>query len=374
MKGDGIMSLIVEVPVMIQANKEMAMTKVEVDTPHAGEVRVKMFASGVCHSCLHVYDGSHATPMPIILGDEGSGTVESVGEGVTTLVPGDHVIISWLLNCGTCPPCRNGKPAHCWAPSPLGGLLDGTPRFKNVHTGVPILHYGPATYAPYTVVPESSAIKIRDDMPLDKAALIGCSVTTGFGAVTNAAGARPGESVAVMGCGGVGLNSIQGARVVGAYPIIAIDTSDAALEMAKKMGATHTVNAAREDVVAATLKICPRGVQYSIAAVGSIQAMLNALHILGPGGAMIILGAPPTGAMLELDPIFVLQKERKIIGSKYGSSNPHVEFPKLIELYLSGKLDLDSLVTGHYRLDESNKAFEVLANGGAGRGLITFDQ
>jgi Zn-dependent alcohol dehydrogenase len=176
-----------------------------------------------------------------------------------------------------------------------------------------------------------------------------------------------------MGCGGVGLNSIQGARVVGAYPIIAIDTSDAALEMAKKMGATHTVNAAREDVVAATLKICPRGVQYSIAAVGSIQAMLNALHILGPGGAMIILGAPPTGAMLELDPIFVLQKERKIIGSKYGS-NPHVEFPKLIELYLSGKLDLDSLVTGHYRLDESNKAFEVLANGGAGRGLITFDQ
>jgi S-(hydroxymethyl)glutathione dehydrogenase/alcohol dehydrogenase len=124
-----------------------------------------------------------------------------VGDGVTTLVPGDHVIISWLLNCGSCPPCRNGKPEHCWAPSPLGGLLDGTSRFRDAKTGAAVLHYGPATYAPYTIVPESSAIKIRNDMPLDKAVLIGCSVATGFGAVTNAAGARPGESVAVMGSG-----------------------------------------------------------------------------------------------------------------------------------------------------------------------------
>jgi S-(hydroxymethyl)glutathione dehydrogenase/alcohol dehydrogenase len=176
------------------------------------------------------------------------------------------------------------------------------------------------------------------------------------------------------GLWGVGLNSIQGARIVDAYPIIAIDTSDAALEMAKKMDDTHTVNASREDVVDVTLKICPRGVQYSIAAVGGTKAMLNALYILGAGGTMIILGTPPTGAMLELDPIFVLEKERKIIGSKYGSSNPHVEFPMLIELYLSSKLDLDSLVTGQYRIHESNEAFEVLAHGGAGRGLITFDE
>jgi len=367
------MGIIVEVPVLVEANKKMQMTKVEVENPRPGEVRVKMYASGVCHSCLHAYDGSHTTPMPIILGDEGSGVVESVGNGVTTLVAGDHVIISWLLNCGTCPNCRNGKPAHCWAPSPFGGLLDGTQRFKDVATGEPILHYGPATYAPYIVVPESSAIKIRKDMPLDKAALIGCSVTTGFGAVTNAAQARPGESVVVVGCGGVGLNSIQGARVVGAYPIIAVDTSDAALEMAKKLGATHTVNAAKEDVVTAVRKIAPRGVQYSIAAVGSTKAMLDALYILGAGGTMVILGAPPSGAMLEIDPIFILDKERRMIGSKYGSSNPHIEFPKLIELYLNGKLDLDSLLTGHYSLDEADKAFEVLAKGGPGRGLITFN-
>lgn len=367
------MGIIVEVPVLVEANKKMQMTKVEVEDPRPGEVRVKMYASGVCHSCLHAYDGSHKTPMPIILGDEGSGVVESVGSGVTTLVAGDHVIISWLLNCGTCPNCRNGKPAHCWAPSPFGGLLDNTQRFKDVATGEPILHYGPATYAPYIVVPESSAIKIRKDMPLDKAALIGCSVTTGFGAVTNAAQARPGESVVVVGCGGVGLNSIQGARVVGAYPIIAVDTSDAALEMAKKLGATHTVNAAREDVVTAVRKIAPRGVQYSIAAVGSTKAMLDALYILGAGGTMVILGAPPSGAMLEIDPIFILDKERRMIGSKYGSSNPHIEFPKLIELYLNGKLDLDSLLTGHYSLDEADKAFEVLAKGGPGRGLITFN-
>ena len=369
------MTLIMDVPVLVAANQKMPMTKVKVDAPHPGEVRVKMFASGVCHSCLHAYDGSHATPMPMILGDEGAGIVESVGDGVTTLVPGDHVIISWLLNCGTCPPCRNGKPAHCWAPSPFGALLDNTQRFHNATTGEKILHYGPATYAPYTVVPESSAIKIRKDMPLDKAALIGCSVTTGFGAVTNAAGARPGESVTVVGCGGVGLNSIQGARIAGSYPIIAVDTSSGALELAKKLGATHTVNAAKEDVLEAIKKICPRGVQYSIAAVGSTSAMLNALKMLGAGGTMVILGAPPSGSMLEIDPTAnILSGERRMIGSKYGSSNPHVEFPMLVELFLNGKLDLDSLLTGHYRLDEADKAFEVLAKGGPGRGLITFEQ
>jgi len=374
-EGENYMILTMDAPVLTAANQKMQMIQVNVDAPHQGEVRVKMFASGVCHSCLHAYDGSHVTPMPMILGDEGSGVVESVGEGVTTLVPGDHVIISWLMNCGTCQACRNGKPAHCWAPSPFGALLDNTQRFHNAKTGEKILHYGPATYAPYIVVPESSAIKIRKDMPLDKAALIGCSVTTGFGAVTNAAGARPGESVAVVGCGGVGLNSIQGARVVGAFPIIAIDTSDAALKLAVKLGATHTINAATEDVVAATLKICPRGVNYSIAAVGSTKAMLNALTMLSAGGTMVILGAVPSGATLEFDPTArILAGERRMIGSKYGSSNPHVEFPMLIELYLNGKLDLDSLLTGNYRLDEADKAFEVLAKGGPGRGLITFEQ
>ena len=369
------MMLSMNVPVLVEVGKKMPMTHVKVDAPHAGEVRVKMFASGVCHSCLHAYDGSHATPMPMILGDEGSGVIESVGEGVTTLVPGDHVIISWLMNCGICQACRNGKPGHCWAPAPFGSVLDNTQRFHDAKTGEKILHYGPATYAPYTVVPESSAIKIRRDMPLDKAALIGCSVTTGFGAVTNAAGARPGESVAVVGCGGVGLNSIQGARVAGAFPIIAIDTSEAALKLAVKLGATHTVNATTEDVVAATLKICPRGVQYSIAAVGSTKAMMDCLTMLGTGGTMVIVGAPPNGHTLEFDPTArILSGERRMIGSKYGSSNPHVEFPMLIELYLNGKLDLDSLLTGHYRLDEADKAFEILARGGPGRGLITFEQ
>lgn len=368
------MSIVIDVPVLIRANEKMVMTRVEVENPRPGEVRVKMYASGVCHSCLHAYDGSHAIPMPIILGDEGSGVIESVGSGVTTLSPGDHVIISWLLNCGVCTACRGGKPGHCRAGSPLGGLLDGSSRFKDAGTGQPILHYGPATYAPYLVVPESSAIKIRKDMPLDKAALIGCSVATGFGAVTNTAKTRPGESIAIVGCGGVGLNSVQGARVAGAYPIIAIDTSDAALEMAKSFGATHTVNPMKEDVLEATRKICPDGLQYTVAAVGSTKAMLNALNILGSNGAMIIVGAPPSGAVLEIDPRFILAGEKMMKGSVYGSSNPHVEFPRLVELYLAGKLDLDSLLTGHYGLDEADKAFEVLAQGAPGRGLITFDK
>lgn len=369
------MSLVVEIPVLVEAKKKMVMTNVEVESPRQGEVRVKMYASGVCHSCLHAYDGSHGTPMPIILGDEGSGVVESVGAGITTLAPGDHVIISWLLNCGVCRSCRAGKPGHCWAPSPLGGLLDNTSRYKNAETGQTILHYGPATYAPYVVVPESSAIKITKEMPLDKAALIGCSVTTGFGAVTNTAAARPGESVAVIGCGGVGLNSVQGARVAGAFPIIAIDTSDDALKMAMKFGATYTINAAKEDVFEATLKICPRGVDYSVAAVGSIKAMENGLKILAPGGALIVIGAPPSGSKMELDPTAsILSGERRMMGSKYGSSNPHVEFPRLIELYLNDKLDLDSLLTGSYTLDQADEAFEVLAKGAPGRGLITFKQ
>ena len=167
-------SLVMEVPVLVAANTPMPMKKVEVANPAPHEVRVKMTASGVCHSCLHAYDGSHETPMPMILGDEGAGVVESVGSAVTTLVPGDHVIISWLLNCGTCAQCLRGKPAYCYGPSPFGAIgFDNTGRFTDVETGKPVLHYGPATYAPYVVVPATSAIKIRKDMPLEKAALIG---------------------------------------------------------------------------------------------------------------------------------------------------------------------------------------------------------
>jgi len=367
-------SIVVQVPVLVSINTPMQMRKVEVADPAPHEVRVKMTASGVCHSCLHAYDGSHPAPLPIILGDEGAGVIESVGSAVTTLLPGDHVIISWLLNCGTCPQCLRGKPAYCQGPSPFGAVgFDGTSRFTDVETGKSIHHYAPSTYSPYIVVPATSAIKIRKDMPLDKAALLGCSVTTGFGAVTNAAQARPGDSVAVFGCGGVGLNSIQGARVVGANPIIAVDTSDAALEMAVKLGATHTVNPKKVDVEKEIFKIVPFGVNHTIGAVGSVQAFDSALNVLAPGGNFIILGAPSHGDRMTIDTTArILTGERGMRGSKYGSSNPAIEFPMLIELYLAGKLDLDSLLTGTYSLDESNQAFEVLAKGSSGRGLIKF--
>jgi len=368
------MSIKVKAPVLVKPNEKLVMTDVLVADPKPGEVRVKMFASGVCHSCLHAYDGSHEAPMPIILGDEGSGVIEKVGEGVTTLVPGDHVIISWLLNCGTCPECRRGKPAFCWQPAPFGSALDNTQRFSDEKTGKPIFHYAPSTYSPYIVVPETSAVKIRKDMPLDKAALIGCSVTTGFGAISNSASVRAGESVAVVGCGGVGLNSILGARTVGAYPIIAIDISDDALDLAVKMGASHTINAKKTNAEEEIKKIVPRGVNCSIASVGSQQAMMTALHIIAPGGVMVIIGALPTGTMLTIDPLFILNIERRIIGSKYGSSVPHIEFPKLVDLYLNGRLDLDSLATRNYSLDEADKAFADLASGKPGRGVILFEQ
>lgn len=363
-----------QAPVLVAVNSPLQLRAVEVADPAPHEVRVKMFASGVCHSCLHAYDGSHPAPLPIILGDEGSGVIESVGSAVTTLFPGDHVVISWLLNCGSCPQCLNGKPAHCRCPSPFGALgFDGSSRFTDVESGEIIHHYAPSTYAPYIIVPATSAIKIRSDMPLDKAALLGCSVTTGFGAVTNAAQARPGDSVAVIGCGGVGLNSIQGARIAGANPIIGIDTNDRALQMAVKLGATHTFNPQKVDTEKEIFNILPRGVTHSIGAVGSVSAFNIGLNILAPGGTLVILGAPPHGDYMTIDTTArILTGERRVIGSKYGSSNPVIEFPMLVELYMSGKLDLDSALTATYSIEEADKAFEVLARGGVGRGLIKF--
>mgnify|MGYP000274045515 CR=1 FL=1 len=356
------MELLMNVPVLVAANKEMPMTKVLVEDPRAGEVRVKMFASGVCHSCLHAYDGSHATPMPMILGDEGSGVVESVGSGVTTLVPGDHVIISWLLNCGTCPPCRDGKPAHCWAPSPFGALLDNTQRFKNAETGEPVLHYGPATYAPYTVVPESSAIKIRKDMPLDKAALIGCSVTTGFGAVTNAAGARPGESVAIVGCGGVGLNAVQGARVAGAYPIIAIDLYEGRLALAKEMGATHLINSSKVDPIAYLQNL--GGADLSVDALGSKATAGASVLSLARRGRHLQLGLliTPDG-LSEIPMARVIAWEIDLLGSHGMSAR---DYPEMLALVATGVLNPAVLVKREVGLAEGAKALAELDSNSLG--------
>src|SRR5262249_45984230 len=249
--------------VLFEQRKPLSVEELDLEAPRAGEVRVRMTASGVCHSCLHAADGSwHGVPVPIVLGDEGAGTVEAVGPGVDTLAPGDHVILSWAPTCGRCHYCVIGRPNLCERRLPgRGVLLDGTTRMSL--RGRPVHHYGHvATYASSTVVPESSAIRIDRAIPLDRAALIGCSVMTGVGAVINTAAVPAGASMAVFGAGGVGLNVVQGGALVAAHPIVAVDVRAAKLDHAVALGATHVVDAAREDPVAAIRRVTGRGADF----------------------------------------------------------------------------------------------------------------
>lgn len=363
--------MLMTAPVLVQPREPMQMMEIDLDEPGFGEVRVKMVASGVCHSCLHAADGSHTgIPMPIVLGDEGSGIVDAVGAGCNTLKPGDHVIISWAPDCGACKYCALGFPSLCLNTPPIGKMSGGGTRFH--HQGTDVNHYGPATYGPYIIVPEAGAVWVRPDFPLELAALIGCSVTTGFGSVVNSAGLRAGQSVAIFGCGGVGLNAIQGAVATGAYPIIGIDVLDSKLDMAREFGATHTINPTKRDLQDEVMRLTGHGVDASIVAVGATIAMEQGLHILAKQGVEVVVGLPGTGQTFPVDPALLMSGERRIVGSRYGSSNPMVEFPKMVELAMAGRLRIEELVTKRYDLDEADEAFRALAAGEQARGLIVF--
>lgn len=362
----------VTAPVLFRANEPMRLLELDLDDPGPGEVRVKMSASGVCHSCLHTYDGTHdGAPMPIVLGDEGSGIVEAVGSGVENLIPGDHVVISWAPGCGLCRYCGAGYPGLCVRTAAAGYMADGTTRF-HLDDGSDVYHYGPATYGSSIVVDAMAAVPIRKDFPLDLAALIGCSVTTGFGAVVNTADVRAGQSVAVIGCGGVGLNAIQGALVAGAYPIIGIDVLGSKLEYARYFGATHTIDATQVDVPEAIRALTGDGVDAAIVAVGSNLAMEQGLEICRKRGICVLVGVPASGTTVSINPRLLVAGERRLVGSRYGSGNPHLEFPKMIELAMAGKLKVEELVTKRYGLDEADEAFRALAAGEQARGLIVF--
>ncbi|MDW5598774.1 Zn-dependent alcohol dehydrogenase [Conexibacter stalactiti] len=362
----------IDVPVLVAVNQPLELQRLVVDPPQAGEVRVKMTASGVCHSCLHAVDGTHeGLPMPLVLGDEGAGVIESVGGGVTGLEPGDRVVISWAPGCGRCASCERGRPGVCLDPPPFGGGIDGTPRFHR--DGEPVYHYGPATYAPYTVIPARGAIKVPDAIELDVAALVGCAITTGCGGVLNAARVRAGESVAVFGCGGIGLSAVLGAVVAGATPIVGVDVRAAKLDYARELGATDVVDASAGDPVEQIKAAVPGGVDHAIVAVGDASAVEQAFTSLAVGGTCVLLGNPPTRTpAVQLPPHQLLVGERTLVGSVYGSSNPPVDFPRFVGLHLAGKLPLDRLVTRRYALDEADQAFRDLAAGELARGLIVF--
>lgn len=363
--------MLITAPVLVEARRPMQMLELDLDDPGYGEVRVKMAASGVCHSCLLTADGTHSgAPKPIVLGDEGAGIVDAVGPGCRTLSPGDHVIISWAPGCLACGPCSRGYPALCLDEAPFGRMADGTTRLH--YEGTDVYHYGPATYGPYIVVPEEGAVRIRKDFPLDQAALIGCSVTTGFGAVVNTARVRAGQSVAILGCGGIGLNAVQAAALAGADPIIGVDVIDSKLDFAREFGATRTVNSRKEDLVDTVMGLTGHGVDACIVAVGSTGAMEQGLRILARQGVEVVIGLTAVDATFAVRPMDLIQGEHRILGSNYGSSNPAVEFPKMVDLAMAGKLRIGDLITRRYDPDQANEAFEALAAGEQARGLIVF--
>lgn len=362
----------VEAPVFRQVGVPMQLEEISVLAPRHGEVAVQLAGSGVCHSCLHSLDGSLAgTPLPIVLGDEGAGVVVGVGPGVSGIEEGDHVVLSWAPSCGACLECVKGRPARCTRKPTFGRMADGETRFRRGEEE--IFHYGPASNSPITVLPGSGTIKIDKSIPLEVAALIGCSVSTGAGSVWHTAGVVAGQSVAVIGCGGVGLNAVHAAAIAGALPVIAVDPVQLKLDAARGFGATGVVSQTGKDMAEAIRAASGGGVDVVIVAVGSTGAIEGGMEALNPGGKCVVIGAPPTGSMLQIDPHGLRARETSLIGCSYGSCNPPVDFPKFIKLIEAGLFQVDGMVSRRYALSEVNEAYANLAKGEDLRGLIVFE-
>jgi S-(hydroxymethyl)glutathione dehydrogenase / alcohol dehydrogenase len=345
------------------------VTEVELARPGAGEVEVAIAAAGVCHSDLHIVLGDWQHPTPVVLGHEGSGIVTAVGAGVTSLSPGDHVVLCWVPACGQCRHCRLGQPARCQLAAeviaPGGVLSDGTSRLRI--RGEPAYHYlGVSSFAERAVVPESGAIRVRQDAPLELAALVGCAVATGVGAVRNTAGVPPGATVAIIGCGGVGLSCVQGARLAGATRIVAVDVVADKLAVARRLGATDVLDADGRPVVAALRALVPEGLDYVFDAIGKIETTEQAIAALGPGGSAVLVGLPPSGRQARFDPLALAEADQRILGCNYGSITPQRDIPQLVDLVMGGDLDVESMVSARRPLAE---AADALADLRAGRVL-----
>ncbi|MGH7391651.1 MAG: zinc-binding dehydrogenase [Candidatus Rokuibacteriota bacterium] len=361
--------------VLFEVGKRLELRDVDVQPPHAGEVLIRMAAGGVCHSDLHAMTGHLVAPLPAILGHEGAGVVAEVGAGVTTVKPGDHVIPLWRLSCGVCEYCSDGRPALCHAGMQVrmtGRLLDGTTRFRLDDRE--LKHFaGVSTFSELSVVPEAAVLKIPDELPLDRAALLGCAVITGVGAVVNCARVKPGASVVVFGTGGVGLNVVQGAAIAGAERIIAVDLLETKLAFARRFGATHTVNATHGDAVEEVRALTGgRGVDYAFEVIGLPKTMRQAYDCLAKRGVAVVVGVTPMTTEVAVPVMSLVYEERVLTGSVYGSSRPRVDIPKLIALYRAGRLKLDELLTRTYPFDQINEAYTALERGEVARSVVTF--
>lgn len=353
-----------------EVNQPMEVEEVDVSKPGPREVLIRTSAAGVCHSDLHFFNGTYPGVTPMVLGHESAGVVEQVGDDVHYVKPGDHVITCLSVFCGHCEYCLTGHMSLCQEPETRRGS-DDEPRISYQGNAVgQFANLG--SFAEYMLVHEHAVAKIREDMPMDRAALIGCGVTTGVGAVIHTAKVEPGATVAVIGCGGVGLSCINGAAIAGASRIIAVDMVASKLELARKFGATDVVNGSEGDPVGAVKELTGGGVHYSFEAIGLKVTAEQAFGMLRNGGTATVIGMIPPGDMVSLHgPDFLMEK--KIQGSFMGSNRFRVDMPRFVELYLQGKLHLDDMVSGHIKLADVNDAFKQLETGEIARNVIMFD-
>ena len=360
--------------VLEQTGGPITVCELELAPPGPDEVLVRLRASGVCHSDWNAVDGTAETPCPAVLGHEGAGVVEQIGERVSRVAVGDHVALSWAPWCGECEECLRNLPQLCstvWPAMGTGGLMDGTPRLSRA--GEPVFHYSfLSTFAEACVVPERSCVPIAEDVPFDVAALVGCAVSTGVGAVWRTAQVKPGDRVAVVGCGGVGLSALMAAVVAGAEPVIAVDAALQKLDVARSFGATDAAlwAGSPEETAELVREMSSGGVDYAIEATGRPEAMLAAFLSTRVRGAAVLIGIPRADAVLAVPATTIPRMERRVLGSIYGSSKPERDFPLTLDLYRRGRLPLDRLVSHRLPLDEVERGFELMHSGDALRVVL----
>lgn len=364
----------IQAAVFHSPHRPFEIDTLDLEPPRAGEVLIKVAAAGVCHSDWHLMTGATAHAVPAVPGHEGAGVVQEVGPGVARVKPGDHVALSWAPNCGRCFYCLHDRPSLCAAyvgPIWAGTMMDGTTRLKK--NNQPVYHFSAlACFAEYAVVPESCCIPLPKEVPFTVAALIGCAVTTGIGAVVNTARVQPGSSVAVFGAGGVGLSIILGARLAGAGRIIAVDRAETKRDIAKACGATDALIAG--DDTNATIRGLTdgRGADYVFEAIGIPAVQEQCLDAARPGGVVVLAGLSPMGSSTRFPGAVIARQEKTVMGSYYGSANPIRDFPLYADLYLHGKLDLERLISKTYALDQINLAYAEMLQGQLARGVIVF--
>lgn len=355
-------------------SRPLRLEQIEVLEPHAGEVLVEVQAAGLCHSDLSVIDGTRPRVMPMVLGHEAAGVVRRVGAGVTELQEGDRVVFSFVPACGRCRFCAVGRPALCErgnAANAAGCLLDGSRHFYR-GSGALHHHLGVSAFSQFTVAAQESVVRVDPDVPPEVAALFGCAVLTGVGAVLNTGRVEPGMSVAIFGLGGVGLSALLGARAAGAHPVVAVDVREDKLSRARQLGATHVVHAAEEDAAARVRELTQGGAAYSFECAGSAEVLEQAYRATARGGTTVAVGLPDPAQAARVPAVGLVTEERVLRGSYMGSSVPRRDIPRYVGMYQAGLLPVDRLLSHTIRLEEINDAFERLADGRAVRQVVRF--